>query len=157
MVNERQFFRALGQRVKKLRSSRGYTQEDMIGFGFSARHWQQIEAGRPITGDLSQVVFPPRPARMPPMLTLKGPFWGHVLARMERRSVIHSLSIFPSCTTNARLECSRNDRLSTPLPSFRINVVGHNVVVICKLFVANRALLLLPDNLAVEQFPHLRR
>ena len=49
MVNERQFFRALGQRVKKLRSSRGYTQEDMIGFGFSARHWQQIEAGRPIT------------------------------------------------------------------------------------------------------------
>ena len=21
----------------------------MIGFGFSARHWQQIEAGRPIT------------------------------------------------------------------------------------------------------------
>jgi len=49
VVNERQFFRALGQRVKKLRSSRGYTQEDMIGFGFSARHWQQIEAGRPIT------------------------------------------------------------------------------------------------------------
>ena len=26
-----------------------FTQEDMIGFGFSARHWQQIEAGRPIT------------------------------------------------------------------------------------------------------------
>jgi len=49
MINERQFFRALGQRVKKLRSSRGYTQEDMIGHGFSARHWQQIEAGRPIT------------------------------------------------------------------------------------------------------------
>ena len=49
MVHERQFFRALGQRVKELRGSRGYTQEDMIGFGFSARHWQQIEAGRPIT------------------------------------------------------------------------------------------------------------
>ncbi len=49
MVNEGQFFHALGQRVKKLRSSRGYTQEDMIGFGFSARHWHQIEAGRPIT------------------------------------------------------------------------------------------------------------
>ena len=49
MVNERQFFRALGQRVKKIRVSRGCTQEDMIGFGFSARHWQQIEAGRPIT------------------------------------------------------------------------------------------------------------
>jgi transcriptional regulator with XRE-family HTH domain len=27
----------------------GYSQEDMISFGFSARHWQQIEAGRPIT------------------------------------------------------------------------------------------------------------
>ena len=27
----------------------GYTQEDMIGFGFSARHWQQIEVGRPVT------------------------------------------------------------------------------------------------------------
>jgi len=26
-----------------------YTQEDMIGFGFSARHWQQVEAGRAIT------------------------------------------------------------------------------------------------------------
>ena len=25
------------------------TQEDMIDFGFSARHWQQIEKGRPIT------------------------------------------------------------------------------------------------------------
>ena len=27
----------------------GFSQEDMISFGFSARHWQQIEAGRPIT------------------------------------------------------------------------------------------------------------
>jgi hypothetical protein len=27
----------------------GHSQEDMISFGFSARHWQQIEAGRPIT------------------------------------------------------------------------------------------------------------
>ena len=27
----------------------GYSQEDMISFGFSARHWQQVEAGRPIT------------------------------------------------------------------------------------------------------------
>jgi len=43
------FFKALGQRVKKLRRARGYSQEDMISFGFSARHWQQIETGRPIT------------------------------------------------------------------------------------------------------------
>lgn len=28
---------------------RGHSQEDMISYGFSARHWQQIEAGRPIT------------------------------------------------------------------------------------------------------------
>ena len=49
MINERQFFRALGIRIKELRKRHGYTQEDMIGFGFSARHWQQIEAGRPIT------------------------------------------------------------------------------------------------------------
>jgi transcriptional regulator with XRE-family HTH domain len=49
LVDDKQFFAALGERVKRLRKSRGFTQEDMIGFGFSARHWQQIEAGRPIT------------------------------------------------------------------------------------------------------------
>lgn len=49
MIDERQFFRALGIRIKKLRKAQGFTQEDMIGYGFSARHWQQIEAGRPIT------------------------------------------------------------------------------------------------------------
>jgi len=49
MIDERQFFRALGTRIKRLRKSHGYTQEDMISHGFSARHWQQIEAGRPIT------------------------------------------------------------------------------------------------------------
>jgi len=49
VIDERQFFRALGTRIKKLRKTHGYTQEDMIGYGFSARHWQQIEAGRPIT------------------------------------------------------------------------------------------------------------
>jgi transcriptional regulator with XRE-family HTH domain len=43
------FFRGLGQRVRDLRKKNGFTQEDMISFGFSARHWQQIEAGRPIT------------------------------------------------------------------------------------------------------------
>jgi transcriptional regulator with XRE-family HTH domain len=43
------FFRELGQRVKTLRMKSGFSQEDMISFGFSARHWQQVEAGRPIT------------------------------------------------------------------------------------------------------------
>jgi transcriptional regulator with XRE-family HTH domain len=47
--DQEKFFKALGQRVKELRRKEGYSQEDMIGFGFSARHWQQIEAGRPIT------------------------------------------------------------------------------------------------------------
>lgn len=49
MANQALFFRSLGKRVKDLRRRRGYSQEDMISFGFSARHWQQIEAGRPIT------------------------------------------------------------------------------------------------------------
>lgn len=35
--------------MRELRKKRGYSQEDMYGAGFSARHWQQIEAGRPIT------------------------------------------------------------------------------------------------------------
>jgi transcriptional regulator with XRE-family HTH domain len=49
VIDELTFFRALGARIKGLRKSRRYTQEDMISLGFSARHWQQIEAGRPIT------------------------------------------------------------------------------------------------------------
>lgn len=49
MLDEAKFFRALGQRVRQLRKRKHLSQEDMIGFGFSARHWQQIEAGRPIT------------------------------------------------------------------------------------------------------------
>jgi transcriptional regulator with XRE-family HTH domain len=49
VVDHAKFFRALGQRIRDLRQKNGYSQEDMISFGFSARHWQQIEAGRPIT------------------------------------------------------------------------------------------------------------
>jgi hypothetical protein len=49
LVDEKQCFAALGERVNGLRRSKGLTQEDMVGFGFLARHWQQIEAGRPIT------------------------------------------------------------------------------------------------------------
>ena len=49
MVNDAAFFRALGNRVREIRKRKGLSQEDMIGYGFSARHWQQIEAGRPIT------------------------------------------------------------------------------------------------------------
>ena len=49
MVDHPKFFKALGQRVRELRKRRGHSQEDMTAFGFSARHWQQIEGGRPIT------------------------------------------------------------------------------------------------------------
>ena len=49
MAGQAEFFRALGQRIRALRVGEGYSQEDMISFGFSARHWQQIEAGRPVT------------------------------------------------------------------------------------------------------------
>jgi transcriptional regulator with XRE-family HTH domain len=49
VANQEKFFRALGAKVRQLRKKHGYSQEDMISFGFSARHWQQIEAGRPIT------------------------------------------------------------------------------------------------------------
>jgi transcriptional regulator with XRE-family HTH domain len=48
-VDQAKFFKALGTKVRALRKERGYSQEDMIFFGFSARHWQQIEAGRAIT------------------------------------------------------------------------------------------------------------
>jgi hypothetical protein len=34
-------FRALGLRLKAMRRKAGYSQEDMLSFGFSTRHWQQ--------------------------------------------------------------------------------------------------------------------
>jgi transcriptional regulator with XRE-family HTH domain len=49
VLDASKFFEALGRRICALRERRLYTQEDMISFGFSARHWQQIEKGRPIT------------------------------------------------------------------------------------------------------------
>jgi transcriptional regulator with XRE-family HTH domain len=49
VANQQIFFGRLGRRIRELRRMHGHSQEDMIAFGFSARHWQQIEAGRPIT------------------------------------------------------------------------------------------------------------
>jgi transcriptional regulator with XRE-family HTH domain len=49
VANQRTFFLRLGSRIRHLRRELNYSQEDMISFRFSARHWQQIEAGRPIT------------------------------------------------------------------------------------------------------------
>jgi len=48
-VNRERFFLRFGKRVRELRAKLGHSQEDMISFGFSARHWQQVEKGRPIT------------------------------------------------------------------------------------------------------------
>ncbi len=47
--DQQKFFRTLGRRIRELRRKAGHSQEDMISFVFSARHWQQIEAGRPST------------------------------------------------------------------------------------------------------------
>jgi transcriptional regulator with XRE-family HTH domain len=49
VIDEKKFFTGLGSRIRNARKARGYSQEDMISFGFSARHWQQVEKGRPIT------------------------------------------------------------------------------------------------------------
>jgi len=49
VLDASKFFDALGKRVRSIRKMRHFTQEDMMDFGFSARHWQQIEKGRPIT------------------------------------------------------------------------------------------------------------
>ncbi len=49
VAKQERFFHRLGKRVRELRKKHGYSQEDMISYGFSARHWQQIEAGRSIT------------------------------------------------------------------------------------------------------------
>ena len=49
MANQDIFFQALGKKVRALRKQHDLSQEDMLSFGFSARHWQQVEAGRPIT------------------------------------------------------------------------------------------------------------
>jgi hypothetical protein len=43
------FFRGLGHEIRAYRTARKLSQEDMISYGFSVRHWQMMEAGRPIT------------------------------------------------------------------------------------------------------------
>ena len=48
-VHYARFYRALGHRIRSYRTERQLSQEDMISRGFSVRHWQMIEAGRPVT------------------------------------------------------------------------------------------------------------
>ena len=40
-------FRELGGKYRKLRERAGMVQEDVLEYGFSVRHYQQLEAGRP--------------------------------------------------------------------------------------------------------------
>jgi transcriptional regulator with XRE-family HTH domain len=40
-------FKKLGIRYRQLRQEKGLVQEDSIQHGFSVRHYQQLEAGRP--------------------------------------------------------------------------------------------------------------
>jgi hypothetical protein len=49
IASQEQFFQRFGKRVCSLRKKHGFSQEDMLSFGFSTRFWQQVEAGRPIT------------------------------------------------------------------------------------------------------------
>jgi transcriptional regulator with XRE-family HTH domain len=48
VIDASQFFKALGKRARALRDANDMTLEDIISYGFSARHWQQIENGRRI-------------------------------------------------------------------------------------------------------------
>ena len=41
------WFKELGQRYRRLRAKRGMIQEDALEYGFSVRHYQQLEGGRP--------------------------------------------------------------------------------------------------------------
>ena len=45
--DQARFFKELGRRIRALRVKAGYSQADMESFGFSVRHWQQVETGRP--------------------------------------------------------------------------------------------------------------
>jgi len=49
VIDATRFFIQLGRRIRHMRESHHFTLEDMISYGFSARHWQQIEKGRPTT------------------------------------------------------------------------------------------------------------
>ena len=64
------YYRALGARIRKRRHELGLTQEDMIGYEFSARHYQQIEAGRPVT--LTTLVRVCRALKCSPASVLRG-------------------------------------------------------------------------------------
>jgi transcriptional regulator with XRE-family HTH domain len=42
MDDEAKFFKSLGARIRELRQSAGYSQEDMISHGYSVRYWRTL-------------------------------------------------------------------------------------------------------------------
>lgn len=48
-VEATRFFKGLGAHIRRLRERAGYSQEDMIPFGYTVRYWQRVEGGKPIT------------------------------------------------------------------------------------------------------------
>jgi hypothetical protein len=40
-IDQQKFFLRLGKRIRELRRKNRHSQEDMIAYGFSARHWLQ--------------------------------------------------------------------------------------------------------------------
>ena len=66
----KRFCRVFGERVRRLRTRKGLTQEDMMDRGFSLRHYQRIEAGRSVTlrtvWKLARVFGVPANALLPP-------------------------------------------------------------------------------------------
>lgn len=45
--NYSRVFRDIGSRYRAIRLAKGMVQEDVLDYGFSVRHYQQLEAGRP--------------------------------------------------------------------------------------------------------------
>lgn len=41
-----EFLLKLSENIKRLRLEHGYTQEDMVQFGFNYRHYQKLESGK---------------------------------------------------------------------------------------------------------------
>lgn len=49
MPDSTRFFKRFGHRLRQLREARDWSIDDMEVRGIGAKHWQQFEAGRPIT------------------------------------------------------------------------------------------------------------
>jgi transcriptional regulator with XRE-family HTH domain len=48
-IKYQKFYAELGRKVKKARQRAGYSQEDMMSYGWTLNQWQRIESDKPIT------------------------------------------------------------------------------------------------------------